>query len=1420
MEQVSKNSFSGGMVKDIANTKKSPETYEDALDIRLNSNSENSEYTITNIKGDTLFTNGLSTPSIITLIPDGTISGAWSITPIINGISGTAISGTGDYSSVFEALYESINTDLAFASLNLIVSIKGQRIRFYSLSSTISTFTGSGITSTVQAAQTGLIIIGYTQIVDDLYLLTTNNNTPIGGIGAIFKLTYDPVTFVATTELKYTDNLNFTTRNPIANPGGIESVYETPSIGRMYWTDRLNDLRGINIYDVNAMAINPIRLSIDSGKTLKKATLNNVSLGGAAISGLYTVSYRLRSGENSVTSYAPESGPIHIVEAAGSGGWPQYQGNVAGTITNKQFTVNFTGIDTDYSYLDVIMLRKESADARPFISKVAEIPIVNSEFTYTYTGAAAESFITEDEFTKVNEIFNVCHTIAQKDNILFAANTKGEDFEIEFDARAYRFDNTGKTILYKEDGTTIEFDGYTPTPPNTAWGKCYELATIPFNIPENTDSYNINQNTYMYQQDGTTIGGQGPNVSYTFTTTPISGDVIPSSGARYPNPWRQTWRDIDFNIDMGDNNLYTKRDNAWPSFGSEYVDHFLRGYRREEKYRFFLVFVKDGIESYQKWIADIKMPAVHQERAGYINSFEHFPLTKRGIYGDVIDDKWNVVSLGVKFTVDVSSVAAQIDGFRIKRVQLNQEDRTILGQGILHGSVEYPASSSIFSPFAIAGNMSSPVDVTPYTLNDPAITRPSPIDRFHRLISFISPDLLFGKGIDYISGDSIKVVTGLASYQLGTSPSKLFSGATFGRSVPFVPATPGNIDYFGGQVGLFKLYRNINVKYNPWWSGFAYQNTAIPIQDAKNVTQGQTAIIDGAEFKNFRRNNFIDESNLFSDTVVIACNDFPYLLTSIASEDTEGVVTPFGTHNSSYADKLLVNYVRVNNGQYGGNGYIARSNNVSINTNIDVVLNKITGITQFTLDTYGGDTFVTLFDNYRSIRNYQKYGGDHSNMQRIYGTVLCFPVESNVNTDLRHGVTPLRYSAWSGDADPVGVPDAALFPIDYGEDFRYDYTWSSQPDTNRSFSKQINVVINRINPMRIWASAKKILGERVDSFMQFKTETFIDITGKFGEIRQIIISGDKLHAFQKRAFGVASVNDRSVINDDNGSGIVLGESGVLPRFDYISQSVGAWHQFSFAQSPRGIFFYDTKDAGIYLYSDALKDITINRIKDWLYNNTRGNLQINDGVIRGSSTPLGIAATYDNRNKEFLITFHDSVNGSEAVNSFTIAYSDLKDLIVSRRTKTPSMYLNDSIKVLSPTPLEDKRLWLHDNGVRGSFYGASPEPLELTYTMNSNPEFSKVFDNIEWLSLVKDINDVELTGETINDLIVSNDYQTTGIKNSFTRRLRSWRNSIGYEFNTRNRMRAHYFKVNMKFNNNNDKKFLLNDVINYFRSFPN
>nr|DAP33081.1 MAG TPA: hypothetical protein [Caudoviricetes sp.] len=44
--------------------------------------------------------------------------------------------------------------------------------------------------------------------------------------------------------------------------------------------------------------------------------------------------------------------------------------------------------------------------------------------------------------------------------------------------------------------------------------------------------------------------------------------------------------------------------------------------------------------------------------------------------------------------------------------------------------------------------------------------------------------------------------------------------------------------------------------------------------------------------------------------------------------------------------------------------------------------------------------------------------------------------------------------------------------------------------------------------------------------------------------------------WQQFATGILSVNDRSLVNDNNGSELILGSGGVLSRYDYLDTESG------------------------------------------------------------------------------------------------------------------------------------------------------------------------------------------------------------------------------------------------------------------------
>jgi hypothetical protein len=1093
----------------------------------------------------------------------------------------------------------------------------------------------------------------------------------------------------------------------------------------------------------------------------------------------------LKTLEGSATPPSVASNSIVINDGSLSEGYSDYEGSEVGVITSRSITIEFPNVDTSYPFLEVIVLRKETPNGNVFIDKVAEIPVTSSTVTYTYTGNEPAVTILEQTFTDLSQLFSKCHTIAQKDNILFAANTKTEPFNVEFDTRAYRFNLLQDVDLVDESNTPL---GYSAS----------DALSTTFIIPETSDAINPDQDTYKYQSDGITLGGEGPYVKYEFVTKRLLTDVRNSGDYIYP--FRLPWRINDTGtVQLGDGTTY-QEGGYYSDMKSPFISHIFRGYRRGETYRFSLVPIKNGRKGYAKWIGDIQMPDVFENHntGDSVPTSEaqgdSFPLTTYA------NGQWHVNSLGVKFTVTIpTALLDQMDSYTIERVKLEPEHRTVIAQGLIHQS--YVDKSHIPYTYHPIGGFDS--GVGQFTLNSfwtigNILTNS---DGANGIISFHSPDLLFGKPIEHRTGDRIKIIHGIKS---GANGDTIFT-------------TRAAINHVSSR-----LYKTL-----PILKGSAQY---FDVTEAASIGADETISIDNYNYEN--RTVFMGSINgrrgRGTDTTVLTLGTTLPIITTSNSYGTGEQFTTTGqvgiSGTNMWMDKMVANYIRSNIGQYGGKGYFARSQNTYIGTGCHVIIDN--NDPTDTVDVYGGDTFINIFDTLKITKNYDNNElASHRDERMAVG--LWYPVESFVNTDLRHGFTLNGKQSSIGyfHSDPsttADAPDPDDFQLDYGEDFLYNYTYSEEMDTQRSFPLPLNTVEVTEHPVRIWASGVKVYGELADSWTQFDNERYIDIQGDLGEIRQLVNVNEQLAVWQKRGIGIASVNERSVINDSSGNGIILGQSGVLPRFDYISQSIGSWHQFGFAKGPNSVIFFDMKDGGLYLYSsEGLKDISEGKIKSWLYENTRRDILNNDSPVVGTLFNAGMCATYDQRNKEYIITFHDTdiVGILRFPRAFTWAYDPRYDRFSSRRSYTPKMYINDGEYVFSTDPSDLNKMYMHDIGDRGVFYNQPPTTSSITIIPNANPNFSKVFDNTRWYSEVYEPNGNEVSTETFNDVTTFTPYQTTGARTDIKRLLREWKFTVLYEQNTKNRIRNHYCKQRFNYLNNGNKEFKLYYITNNYRVFP-
>ena len=715
------SSYIKGLSQDLAIAKNDNEHLYSALDIDLVTDTGESSGIISNHKGNKL---QFTIPNIqplfsIKFTPVG-LPGATTLT--INGTAVViALSSISDSFDIYSQIIANVTiaADIAAGEYGVYYNTQEVLIQGYSLNPNVSVTLGNDLTvTTVVAAQTNLSIIGWGTLEEEIILLTTSRTntsaTPSNTAGQVWVLQYNDATntviglsgtsLVAATHLRYNNILNFSLANEVYREalGRRESSLR----GTFYWTDDYNHPRALNIYNPQCPAIPVGLLDWKPSVDMSTPIIENVLEGGLLVVGTYQFAYQLYSKDGAVTAYSPTSTLVPITDSNLNGPYFEYQGAPVETPSGKSIAISISHIDLRYDSIKIVLIEYSVEDV-PIINYVYDLPIDGETMEFVISGGEDKIAISVEEFVNPLIFFDRVKTFTQKKNRLYPANTRTTSFEVNYDSRAYRFDNTQVARLYSRSGAFEDYDATVPA----------ELADL-YTLPDDEDAVNpyndesgqiygllptqnyinwFNLYQYKYQTDGTTIGGEGPNVSYKFTFHDLRGD----SQMVYPYLDSTTFNLKNYNMTNAPfvDNLVTSAGTV--NFGTPALDGFYHpiqgwggyknplkstiydGYSRGEIYRFGVVFYNDkGQESFVNWIADIRIPEPWE---GIISGSDYADLSS--YEDDGLGDKRIVTrSMGVEFTFN--NLPANITGIRIVRVQRQKKDKTRFGTGAVFGLLD------------------------------------------------------------------------------------------------------------------------------------------------------------------------------------------------------------------------------------------------------------------------------------------------------------------------------------------------------------------------------------------------------------------------------------------------------------------------------------------------------------------------------------------------------------------------------------------------------------------------------------------------------------------------------------------------------------------------------------------------------------
>ena len=1188
--------------------------------------------------------------------------------------------------------------------------------------------------SLIQSVPSGYTIIGYCNVRNKLVLFTTNNGNGLYSNTRIYTSTVSDSSLSSLT-LIYDDSttidssrLNLNSSNPVQAIGR----YESNLIQKVYFCDGLNNLRYFNLLTIQSnQSIN--QFDIIPNFTLSVPQIQSLTYGDLP-AGKIQYAYQLYNQNGSETLFSPCSNLVSLTNTNSTSTTNKlYLGNDTGTNSGRGviFTIpNYLG----FSKIRVISILYTQLNGVPSINIIAEENLpstsISGPLIFTDFGTISLGTYTYEELAVIGRYLFVPQTIETKNNYLFAGNILQEQWDVTYDARAYRFVSStstgsltiGHSGLWKGDGSwDIINSSY------QAYGSSISLthdAINPYNnvgldgtrsdsSPSNTQLYN-----FAYQTDGVTVGGQGPNVSYNFI-------------------------DNLFILDNSTKGNEMSVTYPYTDFSNPVLETSMKGYQRDEIYRFGIIFYDTkGRQSTVKWIGDIRFPT---NISGSPIDIADSMLSSTGSYVNGIVGE----NVGIRFTIsNLSSLISQgASSYQIVRCQRTSTDRTILAQGFVMPMV---IRSNSVSADTLGAQLLYMHSLIPDNQADTKLSEPGAGIQYN-IVEFISPEVNINQNITYSSGDRLDITGQLTSVSSYCNTTSAYLNSTSGTGLG-----TANNSY------VYKYHKSSNSLVTPQYIGINNTYLTDPLTSGLSTT--------GLNINLTYLYQSIGEwgSNVFSNIgtkLVIELNSNA----SISYLTSPSISFGSGVPAQSIRGQMRANYRRPNGSslstvtsQYGGNTYYDRQNCTYIEcSNITNCQTSSSSI-----NVYSGDTYICMYDYLRNIVPNPVSTFANVNQDRCQ-IALYFPVETGINLRYRSDTSISKININSTGANNYS---ASLFmqeqsgsygtgaPNEYNQTtdlYLYNSVYSQEDTTIKFFPKNDNIIYgNQLFDSRIVVSNKKISGEETDSWLQFETNNFLDVDTKYGSINSLIEYNDHLLFFQDNAFGDVSVSPRSLLSDNNPGSLVLGTGAVLDRYDYISTTVGNKYKFGNIVGQNGIYWYDTNSKTIYNYSGSVKPLS--KLKGlFSYLNTFGD---------ASTTCI---TGYDYKYNEVLFTLS---NSSSQIN--TISYSEVVDSFISFSDMLPSQYISVYNKQLYTVPFISlityggNSLWLHNSGNKSNYYGVL-FPSTLSFVINDNFQHTKVFDSIIYNSKSKssyifDINVIDNFADTFNTIQCLNTKQNTGV----------------------------------------------------------
>ncbi len=1147
---------------------------------------------------------------------------------------------------------------------------------------------------------TGYKIIGHSVLDNDIIVFLTNDiSSEIGYVrdDVYYSYVNDPA-------------LNFSTLHPMDCQS--RKVFNSNRV--CYFTDDYNPPRYVNL---DKAYTNADDLALFTSFDIPVITVTGVVDGGFLTVGAYHFAARYVASDGNTTAFGFVTEVTPIVDENETVIRKLYDGAVFGTGSNKAINLTVSNIDTDFSFIDIAVVKYEGAGTVPIVEVFTRRNISGDTLSLTYRGS--EEIIEEatlEDLSEATGIYARAKCIEQKDNRLFLSNLEGISID-----HAY-FQNIANNIRLKWKIEEIPYDESDrldyKNPLRTYDKKGYRRSEVySFAIGF---IYKNGYKTPMYHipgYDSALVPSDGliEPAAAGFLGTFYSAEVYPS-GAGYP--------------------IGRVRHHVMPTLVDE--PHFVAAPAPV-----------------------IRILGVELDSVAFLGTL---PPDVTGVFfgrqqRDGVDKR--VVAQGICHTT------AYYDDDSIE--SFGGEDyqhRQYWNLAPLNGNVR------IINDFVTPGGFQMGLfDVTnggarfdaDYYNGDLSPEFYQPADGID-MVGFFSPETVILK--ENINPNRIK------RELLMSGPSSIVD--SYKGRINLELAIGLVEENTGPKVNLYNNYTS----YNTVFTAKEYEvedstyvgrsNGGINTFDLTNqyffgfaMTGFPGAATD--PFFAFGSNDYLvlGLNNDFEDYSLPGAN----VITLNDDYDTIPNVFDYTITASDVTDeRYLYNAYRDNPSQYGA---VTNAQYVLTYSNIDI--STITGI-----EFFSGDTFITkfayhnacnvrlllygpwlLFDNQDRLTYDIDHPDDPSYIEGArFRNLNYYFVESDINCDFRHRPYDEASATFGVDYWPhaSSVNDILNGPAPsqgHSTGYNLQYSLDNAAVVYSTLPLGYEEVLDY--PNRTIYSDLSFEGQVTDSYRRFLVNSYHDIPKNKGEIWDSFVYNNIFYLHTTDSLWVTSVNDREVLQGADNT-VYLGSGGLFPvpsreMLTIAGGYAGTQSQWGGVTTPSGYFFTDAKRKKVYIIREGLQEISATGLRKYFIDNL--NVSVDNPVIN-----RGLIATWDNRNNRVLLTNHDD--------NYTISYSVLTNKWISLHDYVPTWWISKPNDLYSQ---DEYNLYKHHVGKYGEFYGVEYDSA-IKFVQAEQPLLTKTFDNMVFYTESTKIdtrnNYVKVRDNTFHKMRVFNTKQNTGL----------------------------------------------------------